>query len=126
MIDIEKHVYHWRTGAEEDLVVAKDLINSSHIRHGLFFLHLCLEKLLKAHVCHATKDLAPPIHNLPRLARLASLTFESEQNELLADLNSFNIEGRYPELLNPSPSKIEATDYLAKVEDMYLWLTNQF
>jgi len=43
----------------------------NRIRHGLFLANLALEKALKALVCKATRDLAPRIHNLVRLAELA-------------------------------------------------------
>jgi len=34
----------------------------------MFFVHVALEKTLKAHVCEATRDLAPKIHSFsPRL-----------------------------------------------------------
>ena len=71
MFDIEKQVAYWRDSAVEDLQVAQDLIKRQRTRHGLFFLHLALEKLLKALVCRQTQDLAPRTHNLIRLAELA-------------------------------------------------------
>jgi len=52
----------------EDWEVGKELIVGRRFRHGLFFIHLALEKILKAHVCRNTVDIAPPIHNLARLA----------------------------------------------------------
>ena len=66
MIDINKQIKHWRTGAAEDWVVACSLIEQGRILHGLFFAHLALEKTLKAHVCQTSNGLAPPIHNLLR------------------------------------------------------------
>jgi HEPN domain-containing protein len=51
MLDIAKQVTFWRNGAQEDLTMAQELLESERIRHGLFFLHLALEKLRKAHVC---------------------------------------------------------------------------
>jgi len=57
MVNIDKHISYWRNMAEEDWEVANQLIASDKIRHGLFFLHLSLEKILKAHVCHNTKDI---------------------------------------------------------------------
>lgn len=68
MVDIGKQIEHWRAGAGEDWEVARDLVERGKIRHGLFFAHLALEKTLKAHVCRTTNELAPPIHNLVRLA----------------------------------------------------------
>lgn len=71
MIDINKQINYWRNSAIEDWEVARELLKSGRVRHGLFFAHLAIEKLLKAHVCRSTKDLAPRIHNLVRLADMA-------------------------------------------------------
>ena len=51
MIDAEKQIVYWRKGAEEDIAVARELLEKKRIRHGLFFVHLSLEKMLKAHFC---------------------------------------------------------------------------
>jgi hypothetical protein len=63
MIDVEKQIAYWRAGAAEDWQVAQELINLGRTRHGLFFAHL-LEKLLKAHVCRATRERASGNDNL--------------------------------------------------------------
>ena len=97
MLDIEKQVAYWRDGAIEDWEVAQDLLKHRRTRHGLFFVHLALEKLLKAHVCRHTNDLAPRLHNLIRLAELAKLTPTQTQLD-------FNLEGRYPDMLTSVPS----------------------
>lgn len=102
MVDIDKHISHWQTGAEEDFEVASQLIKSNKIRHGLFFLHLTLEKILKAHVCRHTKDIAPKIHNLVRLAELSDIDLEAERIDFLSEMNPCNIEGRYPEAMGNS------------------------
>lgn len=66
MIDIEKQVNYLVKNAFEDWDVAKDLVIRGKTRYGLFFAHLTVEKLLKAHVCRNSKDLAPRIDNLVR------------------------------------------------------------
>ena len=76
MVNIEKHINYWKGGAEEDFQVAEQLITSAKIRHGLFFLHLTLEKILKAHACRNSKDIAPRLHNLARLAELSGIAFK--------------------------------------------------
>ena len=98
MLDIEKQIAYWRSGAADDWRVAQDLVKRREVRHGLFFAHLALEKLLKALVCRRTQDLAPRIHGLVRLAELAGLSFEPNRVELLAEVNAFNLEGRYPDM----------------------------
>lgn len=124
-IDIQKQVKYWKNGAVEDWDVAQSLINQNKIRHGLFFAHLALEKLLKAHTCRTTKNLAPRTHNLSRLAELASLTFSQNQQDILAEMNAFNLEGRYPDPLMPVPTRDETKEYMSRAEEMYQWLMNQ-
>jgi HEPN domain-containing protein len=122
MVDIEKQISYWRNGSSEDWAVAKELVERGRIRHGLFFAHLALEKALKAHVCRSTRDLAPPIHNLVRLANKASLMLSQAHMETLAEMNAFNVEGRYPESLIPAPSRAEAQAYLERGEEVFRWL----
>ena len=93
MLDIEKLIAFWRHGAQEDLTVAQELLERGRIRHGLFFLHLALEKLLKAHVCRQTRDLAPRVHNLVRLAELAALHLPESCKDNLAAMNPFAMPG---------------------------------
>jgi HEPN domain-containing protein len=125
MVNIEKHISHWRNGAEEDLDVANQLIESGKIRHGLFFLHLALEKLLKAHICRHTKDIAPRLHNLVRLAELSGISFEEAQILFFAEMNPFNMEGRYPELWGEVPTKEEASALQQTTKDLFIWLKKQ-
>ena len=126
MINIEKQIAHWRNGAEEDWSVAQELIERGRIRHGLFFAHLALEKMLKAHYCRATGELAPLINNLVRLADRAGLKFDEEQIDLLAEVNEFNIEGRYPEMLLPTPSELEVESYMSRIAEVLKCLKNLF
>lgn len=127
MINIDKQVEYWRNGAMEDWQVGQELIGRNRFRHGLFFLHLALEKMLKANVCRKANDIAPPIHNLTRLADKAGLVLTEEQQKqnLLAEANEFNIEGRYPELLLPLPTQDEVNRFIARAEEVFKWLTEQ-
>jgi len=125
MIDIQKQITYWHNGAIEDWDVATDLINRGKTRHGLFFAHLALEKLLKAHVCRQTQDLAPRLHNLSRLAELAKLPLNQTQLDTLADMNAFNLEGRYPDLITPAPTAAETQIYLKQANEVFAWLQKQ-
>lgn len=126
MIDIDKQIAYWRAGANEDWDVAQELVGRGRTRHGLFFAHLALEKLLKAHVCRHTQDLAPRIHPLLRLADLAGLTLSGEQREFLAWFDQYQIEGRYPDTLLPAPSVETAQAEMARAGEVFQWLTDQF
>ena len=126
MINIDKQIAHWRNGAEEDWSVAQELIERGRIRHGLFFAHLALEKMLKAHYCKSTGELAPLIHSLVRLADRAGLKFDEARIDLLAEVSEFNIEGRYPEMLLPQPSELEVESYMSRIAEVLQCLKIQF
>jgi HEPN domain-containing protein len=125
VVDIEKQVAYWRSGAEEDWLVGRDLISQNRVRHGLFFIHLALEKVLKAHVCRRIQDIAPRLHNLTRLAEIAGIELDQVQQNILADLSIFSIEGRYPDMLLPTPSVEQAQSVLEQATELFQWLMSQ-
>jgi HEPN domain-containing protein len=122
MVDIDQQVTYWREGAREDWEVACELVDRGRALHGLFFAHLALEKILKAHVCRCTGDLAPRLHNPGPAGRdsRAAPEFSSA-----ADMNAFNIEGRYPGSLLPRPSASEGRGYMTRAEEVFRWLIHQ-
>ena len=124
MVDIDKQISYWKENAVEDWAVAQQLLESGRTRHGLFFAHLALEKMLKALVCKNTADLAPRIHNLNRLIDLAGVVPSPVQTDILAEMNAFHIEGRYPETLTKAPTREEAARYIKRAEEVFRWLTN--
>jgi len=125
MVDVERQIDYWRQGSAEDWEVAVQLVKDGKSRHGLFFAHLALEKILKACVCRQTHDVPPRIHNLIRLSELAGLKLNDQQADVLADMNQFNLEGRYPESYAPQLSLKEATEFVARSEEVLAWLTRQ-
>jgi HEPN domain-containing protein len=125
MIDVEKQIRYWQTGASEDWQVAVDLINLGRTRHSLFFAHLALEKTLKALVCRATHDLPPRIHPLLRLAERTTLALSEEQRVFLARFDRYQIEGRYPELLPAAPDIKTAREELEQAQEVFEWLSRQ-
>jgi len=122
MIDIEKQVVYWRNGAREEWTVAVELMDHGHIRHGLFFAHLALEKALKAQVCLKMRALAPRTHNLVYLAEQASLPLDRDRLKTLAEMNFFSMAGRYPEALPPMPDTQKAADLMKQAEEVFTWL----
>ncbi len=124
-IDIEKQVAYWRVSAEEDWDVGRSLVEQGKTRHGLFFLHLALEKALKAHVCRATQDFAPKIHSLRQLSGLSGLPITEANADFLAVFDRFDIAGRYPGTLGPPPTPDEARSRQSKAQEVFSWLIRQ-
>lgn len=52
-IDVAAQVRYWREGAVDDLEAAKALLAAAKFRQAGFFVHLAVEKSLKACVVHA-------------------------------------------------------------------------
>jgi len=124
-MDISKQIDYWHSGAVEDWEVARELVLNGRTRHGLFFAHLALEKILKAHVCRTTDDLAPRIHALLRLAERIDLILTEEQLLFLARFDRYQMEGRYPDTLPPAPDRDFALAELGKAEEVFEWLIHQ-
>ena len=112
----------WRRSAQEDWDVARHLVGSGRVRHDLFFAHLALEKALKAHVAVRMRTIPPRHHNLIRLLELAEIDTTDSQLDVLAEMNAFNIEGRYPDALSAPPSQSEAKEYMRRAEEVFEWL----
>jgi len=124
-MDIEKHIHYWRSGAEEDLEVAEVLLEKKKYRYALFFAELAVEKLLKAHVVKTTKDVPPKIHDLLRLSDLSKISLTDEKRRILARLQKYCLEGRYPECLPAAPDCEEAKIVYGECREMVTWLTHQ-
>ena len=71
------------------------------------------------------REHAPPIHNLPRLARLADIQMGKERKEQLVLITSFNIEARYPDLkqsFRKKCTKEYAAQQIQAIRDVMKWL----
>lgn len=125
MNGIERQVEYWLKSSKEDFRVANLLLKKRKIRHGLFFLHLATEKLLKALVCKKTRRPAPRIHALPLLAQRAAVRVPPDQLDILAGFDRFNIAGRYPDDLTPIPRTPQAKKLAAEIKTVYRCLAKQ-
>ena len=125
-MDVSKQVNYWITGSEEDFAAAQSLLEKGHYRHSLFFAHLAIEKMLKAHVTLKINEIPPKIHNLIRLSDIACIVFEPQTIVFLRSFDMYQLEGRYPDtgkvILD---SKIVSTK-LVIVEDVLKWLKAKF
>ena len=74
------------------------MYQSKDYLHALFFAHLLLEKLCKAHwVKDNTGNIPPKIHNLIILIGKTKLELLDTDKQFLSQMNQFQLEGRYPD-----------------------------
>jgi HEPN domain-containing protein len=94
----------------------------------LFFAHLVLEKLLKAHhVKDNAGDFSPRTHNLLLLSEQTGLSPSDEQLRIFSQMNQFQIEGRYPDYkltMFKLATQSFTQDLLQEVEIVKSWLTS--
>lgn len=97
-MNVEKQLVFWKTSADRNLKTAQDLYKTKHYDACLFFCHLALEKYLKGLVVFSTNEFAPYIHDLAKLAKLATLDFADKTMSDLRTITTFNIAGRYDDV----------------------------
>ena len=125
LMDVRKQIDYWRTSGDEDFAAAESLLERGHFRHCLFFAHLAIEKMLKAHVTLQTKDVPPRIHNLVRLAEIAKLKLDLKQEEFLREFGVYQIEGRYPDTQQITVDSGIVRDEILRAKEMLIWLKTQ-
>ena len=124
-MDIEKQIAYWREGSVSNLESAELLISKGKVLEGLFFCHLALEKILKAHVVKTTRAIPPRIHNLAGLRQAAKLEIEDPQRLFLGEINDFALEARYPFPYKDLPSQPRGEKLLQKTKEIHQWLMNR-
>jgi HEPN domain-containing protein len=125
MFDEKKQIVYWKTTALDNLETAAILLEKNKMIETLFFCHLCIEKLLKAHFVKSNLMLAPKSHDLLSLASKTKLTLDVLTEEFLGRLNEYNLEGRYPENYIKPPAREKVNDLYSKTKDLANWLMNQ-
>ena len=89
-------VKFWKESSDKDWEFSMELYKSGkRYDYALFFVHLSLEKLLKA--IHYLKNDSHPlaIHDLAELAKRAGIKVDSEFETRLKEITTFNIAARY-------------------------------
>ena len=95
-----KHDYilHWKETSEQEWSSAQGLFTLGNYLNSLFHAHLVIEKLSKAHwVKDNVDDFPPRTHNIIRLWQQTRLQPTPNQELVALELNTFQMEGRYPD-----------------------------
>lgn len=122
-------VNFWRERAADDKITAKALLKSKRYSACLFFVHIYLEKILKALVVEKTGKAVPYTHDLLDLANIAKIELSEEQEELLREINTFNIRTRYDNYkleFYRKATKNYTIKHFELTNKLYLWLEKKF
>ncbi|MEK6552989.1 MAG: HEPN domain-containing protein [Bacteroidota bacterium] len=125
---LEEQIQYWVDIAESDVSVAKELLEKERFIYCLFFGHLFLEKILKAHYVKDTNEVPPKIHDLVKLIRKTKIDYSPELIEFLNRVNDFQIESRYPDYktqLYKTLDKKYTEENFDKILEVYQWLKSQ-
>jgi HEPN domain-containing protein len=122
-------VAHWLLQAERDWRSVQALFREGQYMHALFFSHLVVEKLLKAHwVNNNVENEAPRVHDLEFLYNQTDLSMPAEQVEFLSIISSWNLEGRYQDYKDKfyqRATRQYTEEKLNQVDTLRTWLQLQ-
>ena len=123
---MDKIIKHWVERSKYDLDTAKVMLDTGRYLYVAYMCQQTIEKILKAIIAHHGRENFP-IHNLNRLAELASIKTElnSEQFIFLAELTPYHIEARYgdyKESLSEIISEEKARQVYEKTQEIHAWL----
>jgi HEPN domain-containing protein len=128
-MDIQKLLNHWIVGAEKDWLACRHLYKSKDYSQCLFWGHLVLEKILKAHVVKKIQAQPPYSHDLVLLAKKGNVELIKDQRDQLNEINTFNQFGRYDNEIMTFTEKYTpeyAEKYFNIIKELYTWLQKSF
>jgi HEPN domain-containing protein len=97
----KEYIEFWLSGSEKNWKEVHVMVKSKLYVNALFWAHLVLEKLCKAHWVKDNKDNSPPrIHNLNKIIAQTKVELSDEELAFCADMNKFSLEGRYPDYVS--------------------------
>jgi HEPN domain-containing protein len=121
MLNVGKQIEYWESGAESDLETADILIRNKKFIQGLFFCHLCIEKITKALLVKKTKEIPPKSHDIFYLADRAEIVLPQEKQSIIQILMRYQLEGRYPEYYPKPPSNEQSSIYFQETQSLLKW-----
>ncbi|MDX2133327.1 MAG: HEPN domain-containing protein [Saprospiraceae bacterium] len=121
-----EYIDYWKTIAEKDWTAVNHLFEKGDYLHSLFFAHLVLEKLLKAHwIKDNPSDVPPKTHNLLFLCSQTNLKPDVDTLRLLSQVNQFQLDGRYPDYklnMYKIADELYTKSLLAEIKNAKSWL----
>ena len=101
MMTKEEHINYWVDTAQYDWTGAEGTFEIKNYVHSLFWAHLTLEKLAKAHWVRTHQENIPPrVHNIVWLLEQSDIDLGAEMMKFLENFNAFQLSGRYPDYVD--------------------------
>ena len=123
------HVLYWKETAESNWQAAQGLFLTGQYLECLFFAHLVIEKLSKAHWVQDNADDYPPrTHNVLKLWAATALQPSPAQELTATELNTFQMEGRYQDYQRIASQRATQTftrSLLDDTEQLRAWLLSK-
>ncbi|MEK7504505.1 MAG: HEPN domain-containing protein [Patescibacteria group bacterium] len=92
----EEIVWFWKESSDRDWDFSQEIYSGGkRYDSALFFVHLALEKLLKALTYHVKNSHPLAIHDLVELAKRTDLVFSVENLADLKEITTYNLSARY-------------------------------
>jgi len=126
-----ENVKYWLDLAQEDIHVARVLLNGGKMLYAGFICHLSAEKGLKAVIVNMGDDVIPPkTHDLVKLAKQSGIymKMDDEQKDFLELLLPLNIEARYPSYKGSIAASLDESNskkILIRTEALLAWIKQQ-
>jgi HEPN domain-containing protein len=118
----QEYIDYWVNTAADDWVTVEGLLDLKRYMHCLFWSHLVLEKLAKAHWVKNHEDNVPPkVHNIVWLLEESGVDLEEETMMFLTKFNRFQLSARYPDYLNKISStctELYTVQQLEKIKEV--------
>ncbi|WP_413854185.1 HEPN domain-containing protein [Candidatus Ruminimicrobium bovinum] len=126
----EDLIKFWVNSSDMDFKTMQNMFKSKDYHWSLFIGHLVIEKLLKALFVKANgvNVAVPKIHDLLSLANRANLVLTEEQQDILDEITSFNINARYQDYKLSFYKRCTpkySNEQKKKIEEIRLWLKKQ-
>ena len=120
--------HRWFESSDYDLETAEAMLRAGRLLYVLLCCQQAVEKRLKGIALLAAGRMPPKTHDLLRLIAVTGLEHSQSQRRMLADLNRYYVEARYPEEMTVLAGQITETgakEQLAKVKEYLAWLDRQ-
>jgi HEPN domain-containing protein len=127
-LNIKKITEYWKESSQQDYKTMLNLFMTGDYNWALFLGHLVIEKLIKAIYVKNNGTHAIMGHDLLRLSKNAGLNLSEEQEDLMDQLTTFNINARYDNYKQEFYrlcTKDFAEIWKIKIEVLREWLLNQ-